>query len=283
MTKKKITTVTTTEIVDDANSGGGKRTYLALILDESGSMESVKDDTIGGFNTAIDGLKELADLGGETFVSLVTFGGNVRTKLMNAAAKQLERLDQKKYRPQGGTPMLDAIGQTLAALEAHDSDEGNVAFKVTIITDGQENASREYSEPQIAEKIKKLEATGRWTIELIGANVDIAKLRAQTGIGQTYSYVSNDVGTQNAFSSYNHSNTAYMASRGMGMSGQSVNSFRGASASLGGNINTSSPEYVAEMKRLADEALAEMEAKKRKEADLLAKAQKRLTKDPVLA
>jgi uncharacterized protein YegL len=199
-----------------------KKTYVALVLDSSGSMLGVKDDAIGGFNVNVEQIKTNADLGGETLVTLVTFGeapdNHPQVKYLNQSPAQLEPLTRQTYQPFGNTPMLDGIGLALSSLEPFDVAGEDVAFLVTVITDGYENASREWTGQRLVDLITRLQTKGNWTITLIGSNVDLNAIRALTGIQQTVSYVSTAQGTQNAMAAQAAASASYFAGRSAGMS-----------------------------------------------------------------
>lgn len=199
-----------------------KRTYVALVLDSSGSMGRVREDALGGFNTNVETIKANADLGGETYVSFFTFGegpdSRPRTKFLNQPAASLAPLTRESYKPEGVTPMLDGIGLALSSLATFDGADQDTAFLVTVITDGEENASHEWTGPALSERVKALQANGNWTITLLGANIDLDQLSTLTGINrnQTVSYVSSSLGTQQALAANASASASYFAARATG-------------------------------------------------------------------
>jgi hypothetical protein len=149
-----------------AQSGGKQRVLVNVILDRSGSMSSKVQDVIGGFNLYLDELaKEPAvDYG----FSLTLFDTVVEMKYKAVALNQVARLDDRTYLPSGNTALLDAIGNTVQTV----STDGFDKAITVIMTDGEENSSREWTLPGVRELIKTKEAAGNWTFVFLGANLD---------------------------------------------------------------------------------------------------------------
>jgi Mg-chelatase subunit ChlD len=198
---------------------GDKATHVGIVLDSSGSMGVLKAEVIGGYNRQAATIRENASKGGNTDVSLVTFGedvGNVREKYRLQPVETLEDLTEHTYDPSGFTPMYDGIGTMLNIREPLDR-EGDVGFLVVILTDGLENASSEFTQSQIRERVKRLESTGRWTFAFIGANVDLDQVTQATGVAQTLAFEASRAGTREAFANMAYSHQAYFANRSMGV------------------------------------------------------------------
>ena len=149
-------------------------THIAVLLDRSGSMSSVKDETIGGYNGFIKGQK---DAGDNATLSLVQFdSGGIDALQEFTPIKAVPDLTGDTYQPRGMTPLLDALGETiestgrsLAAIP-----ESNRPDKVVfvVITDGQENASHVYSKARIKEMIDHQSGAYNWQFVYLGANQD---------------------------------------------------------------------------------------------------------------
>lgn len=152
-------------------SEAAKTTVVHLLLDTSGSMESVRDATINGYNEYINSLKED---GGKFKVSLTLFDSDMNGKLRLEKRHESEYIDdvpeltRETYQPSGGTPLYDAFCTTLK--DANDRKDEKYLF--VVLTDGEENMSREYSEKQMSSMKKRLEDKGNWTFVYIGANQD---------------------------------------------------------------------------------------------------------------
>lgn len=198
-----------------------KKTYVAFVLDRSGSMGTIRESIVNGINEQVDIIKANAAKGGDTLVSLVTFttGSSsalvddwntslIETVFFNQPADKLKHLTLKDYQPNGGTPMYDGVGHTLDMLSDLDTTSDEVAFLVIVVSDGYENSSRNYTARDIATRVKQLEATGRWTFSYLGANQNLKVVQEQTGFAGV-AYVANAAGTQSLFRGASAANTAY--------------------------------------------------------------------------
>jgi hypothetical protein len=167
----------------------GKPMLITFILDQTGSMESVKNDTIGGFNTYIDTLRKDGEHRYE--FNLIKFS-SIRTEetCVRAKLSEVPRLNSENYRPDGGTPLYDAIGKaikaTTQAIEGR-SEKPNVV--IAIQTDGEENASREYTLESIKQLIQTKQELG-WVFTFMGCGIDAYKGGGAMGISRntTVSY-----------------------------------------------------------------------------------------------
>jgi uncharacterized protein YegL len=196
--------------------GMQKRTFVGIALDRSGSMEMMREPTITGFNEHLQTIKDNAMKGGDTRVSLVTFGGDVTTEFVNLPADKIRPLTNAMYKPRGSTPMYDAVGDLLQELEEYDVTFLDIAFLVIVISDGQENASRRYNRNQIAQRIQRLKATGRWTFAYVGANQDLYE--AQDFGFSTTTWVYNPTGTARLYDNMSMCTDSYFTARGSGAS-----------------------------------------------------------------
>lgn len=184
-------------------------------------MESCKQQTIDGFNEQVNAIKKNAWKGGKTDVSLFKFGSAPDSRpqevYFEENVSELEKLTSETYQPFGNTPMYDAIGMALNRVEALDQ-KGNVGFLVVVVSDGQENASSEFTSAAIAERTKRLQATGKYTFVYIGANQDLTKVQQTFGFaaGNMRAYAATPVGTATMWQSNAISTAAYFTSvRGM--------------------------------------------------------------------
>ena len=151
-------------------------TKIFVVLDRSGSMDSCKNDTIGGFNTFVKNQKDIkADT---AFLSLYQFDHEYLISFENKPISQVENLNQETFTPRGNTALLDAIGRTINSIQAN-KDETII---VVIITDGEENASHEFSKDKINKMINEKKELG-WEFVFLGANQDAIKSAANIGIG----------------------------------------------------------------------------------------------------
>ena len=149
--------------------------YNVIILDESGSMSAIYNQALTGINEVLSGIrKNAADFPDQHhYVTIVTFEGNgiagIKTRRDRVAIEKIEDFTRKDYRPGGCTPLYDAMGKTLNELEGQINENDRVM--ATIITDGEENSSEEYSGRTIKTLVARLREKG-WTLAYIGANQD---------------------------------------------------------------------------------------------------------------
>lgn len=208
-----------------------KETHIAGVLDSSGSMGYLKVETIGAYNAFVKDIESDQDATNETTMTLVTFGegmGDVRVKYSTLPIrdkKSTARLTDKTYNPSGNTPMYDGIGKAIEELEKYDVAGKDVAFLVSIFTDGYENASRSWSQERLHQKITELQAKGNWTFTFVGANVDLSVMQQNLGMhfGNMSTYTATHDGMQ--VMSHNHSigTQTYLSTRSAG--GRSMGNF----------------------------------------------------------
>lgn len=141
-----------------------------FILDRSGSMESCLTDTIGGFNAF---LREQEPFGGT--LSLVLFDHEITPVYTRLPIGEVEPLTQSTFQPRGSTALLDAIGRTIKNNWTRNTPT------VVILTDGQENSSREYTKAHIKDLIEEKTRDG-WTFVYLGANQDAFAEAGSIGI-----------------------------------------------------------------------------------------------------
>ena len=191
-----------------------KYLHIAIVLDQSGSMSSVKEETINGFNEQVQTIKKNAEKrDGKTTVSLVLFNDDVKFIVKLAEPKVLKELTDKHYTPNFSTAMLDAIGATMLMFDKEVDDNENHRYLVIIISDGQENASREFSYENIAKMINKRRKNGRWTFSYIGANQDLSQVSKSMGIHKSnmMSYKSDSAGSMIMYSNLSKSVISFMS------------------------------------------------------------------------
>jgi hypothetical protein len=179
------------------------KTDITIILDRSGSMSSVKDDTIGGFNNF---LSEQQKVEGEASLSLVQFDDQYEVLYLDKDIQAAARLTEETFQPRGMTALYDAVGRTVNAtgqrLAALPETERPDRVLLVIMTDGFENASREFSGAQIGEMIRHQQDVYSWQFMFIGANQDAVLSAREIGIqeGAALTYAANSDGTQIAYS-----------------------------------------------------------------------------------
>ena len=153
-----------------------KATFVSFLLDETGSMQSIKDDTVGGFNAYVETLQKD---GADIIFSLVSFNSSVTQKrYVGEPIDKIEPLTDANYQPRAMTPLIDAsvkiIKATDEAVQKRDDDPNVV---IVMQTDGQENVSVEYTTADLAALIKEKEAAG-WQFVFLGAGLDASTATA---------------------------------------------------------------------------------------------------------
>lgn len=198
---KTVTTVTTTQV-------SPKETHYVLVLDESSSMGSVRNETLIGVNEQLKTIKKLAKQYKDQkyFVSIVKFSTYAKHLIENVSASSVNELADSDYNPNGYTALHDAIGLGINSLKnkiGKKLDSGEASALVVILTDGEENKSKEFNADSIKNLITSLEKTGMWTFTFIGANQDAVLTASSLGvnINNTVNYSASNVGTTLAFAS----------------------------------------------------------------------------------
>lgn len=165
-----------------------QRVFNLIILDESGSMATIAKQAVSGLNETFQTIRNAQKEHQEQqhFISFVTFNSARIKSVMNRQKVESDKkLKWTDYNPDDCTPLFDAMGRSLNELKSHVSDEDVVL--VTIITDGYENASREYSGHDIKTLVAELKAKG-WVFAYIGTNQDVDAVADDMGIRSRMCY-----------------------------------------------------------------------------------------------
>lgn len=189
-----------------------KRVYNLIILDESGSMESIRKPTINGFNELIQSIKhsmrETPEI--EQWVSFYSFNGSgIREHLPVVHAASITELTKENYRPDNNTPLYDAIGLAVNATRKAIAGETDYSVLVTILTDGEENSSQEYTFQSVAALIQEMKSEG-WVFTYIGANHDVEKTAFELNISNHLHFHANEEDTKTMFLKNQSSRDRYM-------------------------------------------------------------------------
>ena len=162
--------------------------FNLIILDESGSMSCMHQQTINGCNETINTIRAAQKKFGEQqehYVSIFAFQSDgereSRYLIKNVPVAEVEHVTANDYEPYGCTPLYDAVGATLTDLKRKVDKEASAIGSVTIITDGEENSSRRYTGSQVAEMIASLKSKG-WNFNFIGANIDVQRAAKELNI-----------------------------------------------------------------------------------------------------
>ena len=168
------------------------KSLIVIVLDRSGSMSSIRDDTIGGINTFLADQQKLPS---ECNLTFTQFDDVYEIVHHNVPLNRIKPLDQTTFVPRGSTALLDAIGRTIntvgveLATLPEEQRPGKVFF--TIFTDGEENASKEFSREQVFEMIKKQREEFKWEFIFLAANQDAIQTSQTMGMGASSSMTCN--------------------------------------------------------------------------------------------
>lgn len=178
-------------------------TEIVFILDKSGSMSGLENDTIGGYNAFLEKQKK-AD--GEAFVSTVLFSDRSSVVHDRVPIEKIEPMNDKQYSVGGCTALLDAMGEAIHHIGnihkyAREEDRPEKTIFV-ITTDGEENSSAEYSYEKIKKMVKKQQEKYGWEFVFLGANIDAISEAEKLGIrkDRAVRYECDGVGTALNFS-----------------------------------------------------------------------------------
>ncbi len=160
-------------------------THIAVILDRTGSMESIRDDVIGGFNAFV---REQKEQPGKATLTLVQFDSQDPYEVIHRFARihDVPELTRKTYVPRATTPLLDALGRGIIDLDRSLAKlgttrrPGKVVF--VVITDGQENASREFRKDQIVKMIRDRSEKNEWEFVFLSADLAAIEDAVEYGV-----------------------------------------------------------------------------------------------------
>lgn len=204
------------------------KTYVVLVLDESGSMTSCREAARNHFNEQVQTIKDTAK--GQTVkVTMVKFSSQVNELYFNKPVKELTEISPGDYNPRGNTALYDAMGLTMLKMdrELKDLNKDNVSVIFVVVSDGQENHSKEFGGENGRERLQSMiderQKTDRWTFTYMGANQDITQVAKSLGIhvGNTTAFDVHDF--KSATTRGSKALRSYMSSRSVGTT--AVNSF----------------------------------------------------------
>ena len=179
--QKTVTTTTTTTVVTTTSEVKPKEVYDFFVMDRSGSMSTICDSTISGFNEYLNKAKQDAALPGvKSYTSVLLFDDEFILKNDFTPTQEVEQLTRKTFVPRNGTALNDATAKAIALLRARLAGrEGadDVDVTITVMTDGMENQSQEFkanspwdpSNHKLTALIKQMRSDFGWTIAFVGA------------------------------------------------------------------------------------------------------------------
>lgn len=187
-------------------------TKIICILDRSGSMSSIIDDAIGGFNSFLRSQKEVD---GDATMTSHLFDTQYDTIYKDVDIQLVKDFNRNTYVPRGGTALYDSIGKTiddeieyLSAIPVEERPEKTLCI---ILTDGEENSSNKYGRELIKEMIDEMRSDFKWEFIFLAANQD-ASLKAEAmGIskGNSMTFAYSGAGVGSAYATLNNATTMY--------------------------------------------------------------------------
>ena len=240
--------------------------YNLIILDKSGSMGSIAKAAISGFNETVDGIRSAQDRFNDTqehFVSLMIFCNCEKRMVYDKVpVAEVKELTSNDYRPCCGTPLYDAMGLSINALYKDIKDKEDATAVVTIITDGLENASREYSGAAIKALVERMKDDEGWNFAYIGTNQDVKATSASLSIENQMAFRDDEAGMTEAWEKERKSRTMMYSristesAKTAGMSSIARKLFRSQSNRENRNYrdmnefqNRITPEFIKSLKR----------------------------------
>jgi hypothetical protein len=177
--------------------------YNLIILDKSGSMSSIANAAIAGFNETVGGIRSAQERFKDTqehFVSLMIFCNCEKTMVYDMVpVEKVKELTSREYRPCCCTPLYDAMGISINALYNAIKNKEDATAVVTVITDGLENASKEYSGKAIKALVERMKNEEGWNFAYIGTNQDVEATSASLSIDNHMAFRDDDEGMRDAW------------------------------------------------------------------------------------
>lgn len=197
-------------------------THLMMVVDRSGSMDRIVDDMNGGIKNL---LEEQAKEPGKIVVDIVTFDTVIEHPYQGVAPGDVQG---PIIVPRGGTALHDATGFAIVELGERlakmPEDERPGLVTVVIVTDGEENSSREYTAAQVKALVERQQNEWGWQFIFLAANIDAFAAAGSYGVskGSTMNFAASSAGTQNVYESVGRTVTGLRANASRGVTGQSV-------------------------------------------------------------
>ncbi len=196
------------------------KTHISILLDRTGSMESIRDDVIGGFNTFLKNQKKEKE---KASLTLVQFDTQDPYEIIHwlKPVKDIPELNKKTYEPRAATPLLDAMGRGINDLEKCISkmkkSERPEKLVMVVITDGQENSSVEFKKGQIVKMIKQKQKKDDWQFVFLSADLDSIDDAGEYGFhnASTMAFDKDAKGIAGAFDSLSYQVSEYRTDKAM--------------------------------------------------------------------
>ena len=176
-----------------------QKIYNLIILDASGSMYSIRNEAIAGVVETVQTIRtaQTDNPEQEQMLTLVVFNSNQTSTVYDRMPiSRVSDFNENDYKPTSGTPLYDAMGDSITNLCRYINEDDNVL--VTIITDGYENASVEWNHQRIFQLVEDLKKKN-WLFTYIGANQDALAVARDMGIDNSMNFMADAVGTKKMF------------------------------------------------------------------------------------
>jgi hypothetical protein len=188
------------------------RTFVSFLLDESGSMGMCRQEAIDGFNAYVRQLREQQPDADIVF-TLTKFNTEARVLYVGTPLANVPALTEATYLPNGNTALYDAVARTVAAVDSQATFGDRIL--VVILTDGEENSSRETTREQVRALIEAKQATGAWTFAFVMAGTDQWAQATSAGMGipaaNSVGYANTPAGTSDALRRMASASASYAA------------------------------------------------------------------------
>ncbi len=160
------------------------KTRIGIVLDKSSSMGRISKQAVDWYNENVTMFQDKAEKGEDIEVSCWTFNHDVFEHFVNVPAKDAQLATDESFRPSGSTAMRDAIGHAINELKR--TDDGECTYLMIVISDGQENVSREFTVEALKEMVEECNKTKRWTFTYLGCDQSyLDEVVRQTSIPKT--------------------------------------------------------------------------------------------------
>lgn len=179
-----------------------KFTQIIVVLDRSGSMQCIKGDTIGGFNQFLEEQKKQK---GKAEMSLILFDDQYDVVFQRLDIQDVKDLTENTFMPRGMTALLDAIGKTINStygdIKSSKKKDRPEQVVFVVVTDGYENASKEFTREAIFNMITEMKEKNKWQFMFLGANQDAIREGGQYGFdaGSSLSYSGDSKGISTSY------------------------------------------------------------------------------------
>lgn len=197
-----------------------KYVKIINIIDKSGSMQSMLDAAINGFNSFLEDQKSVE---GKAVVSTIMFSTQYNVLYENIDIQNCTFFNRNNYVPHGGTALYDAIGKTidseiesLAKLSLEERPEKTLCV---ILTDGEENSSKVYGQEKIKSMITEMKEDFKWEFLFLAANEEASLTAQSMGIskGNSYSFMNSSDGLEDAYRGVSYATASYRTSKSIVM------------------------------------------------------------------